>query len=166
MCLTSREKKIKYQIAEEGITCYKVVYANRGLTKFMARFWSHIYDLGVEQPKVWLRQSALEFPLLIDMYNKPVPQRVINKGYHSYVDYKDAVTHYDPASSFKHGDTTTLKAIVKCTIPKGAKYAIGFDNSSEMPSYVSNTIIIDEVVDRFEYSINTLTTNAKGVYSL
>ena len=112
MCFNIDKNHKRRKTAKEDITCYKVMYDyfNDG-NVFSSPFRGYKYVLGV------LVTSKLQRP---DKWNK------INKGLHSYSTTQKANTWW----SFNC-------VIVKCIIPKGARYYY----SEVYEEYVSNKII-------------------------
>ena len=116
----SSDKRNNYKIAEEDISCWKVLnkncsplYGGTDMTKATHRV-TNPYKKGKTNPK---QVICIEKGFMI------------NEGYHSYISEKTAQLGYE-----NHADYTCK--IKKFVIPKGTKY---YENSSE---YVSETIIM------------------------
>lgn len=62
---------------------------------------------------------------------------LILEGFHSFKEFNDAKFHYNAYST----------VIVKCHIPKHTWYYDGVDSVTNFPSYASESIVIDEIIN-------------------
>lgn len=137
MCLilkTNRIQRLFYKllvipkIAKEDIVVYKIYHIYKPDSridefKFRSAYSGTEHSIGT-QPEVKFgikEKSSIIFKNEI----------VIEEGYHSYIDIpinEDLYYHY---------------SIVKCIIPKGAKYFTGgINNTYSTDGYVSNSLVI------------------------
>ena len=115
MCLTCRDPRPN--IADDDIVVYKVVTVFRG--KFRAAIQrNHYYEPGktYSQPEVFDNIEAV-------LYSQGTIVRIY-EGYHSYSDFEAAkFTAVQLCSPYNRAE----QVILKCIIPKGAKYFCGED---------------------------------------
>jgi hypothetical protein len=124
-------KNARAKIAKKDITCYKLLYDFvRGPTSTIYNF---TYKLGKVNKKIVLRIVRENYLVLgknhylyIDDDMKQTNYRVINRGYHSYID-RPLFAKAEVENEFE------------CTIPKGTKYY----EDSIGGVRVSETIIIN-----------------------
>ena len=116
MCLHTKQKEI--QIAQEDITCYKVI--NPDMTS--------LYHTEFK----WKLGKLYE----TEMDDSPICNTV-SQAFHSYKTLQD----------LKYGYFQSLSPcmMVKCTIPKGSEYYSGIQDA--MDGYASNKIIANEILD-------------------
>lgn len=146
-----KNQDIKPLIAEEDITCYKVMIRdNNGQLTSMVKFFP--YELN----KSYHSEIGLDSLTISSVVVKK--DYVINtaeKGFHSFRDIKNAILDYIGCG--------INKVMVKCIIPKGSIYYKGYDTVTKnlatcstmeevedcyaCETYVSDSIIIKEIVD-------------------
>ena len=146
-----KNQDIKPLIAEEDITCYKVMIRNgNGQLASMVKYFP--YELN----KSYHSEIGLDNLTISSVVVKK--DYVINTaeiGFHSYRDIKNATLDY-----IGYGSN---KVMVKCVIPKGSIYYKGYDmvtkniatcstmeeveDTYACETYVSDNIIINEIVD-------------------
>ena len=118
MCLLTTQKVPK--IAEEDITCYKVLNPDMTSFYFTEFNWvlGKLYETEIECCSKW-------------DFNE------VSKAFHSYKTLQDLM----------HGYFKSLSPcmMVKCTIPKGSVYYLG--RQGEMDGYASNKLIVNEILD-------------------
>lgn len=118
MCLHTKQKVPN--IAEEDITCYKVINPDMTSLYFTEFNWvlGKLYETEIECCSKW-------------DFNE------VSKSFHSYKTLQDLM----------HGYFQSLSPcmMVKCTIPKGSEYYLG--KQDEMDGYASNKIIANEILD-------------------
>lgn len=118
MCLLTTQKIPK--IAEEDITCYKVINPDMTSLYFTEFNWvlGKLYETEIECCSKW---DFIE----------------VSKAFHSYKSLQDLM----------HGYFKSLSPclMVKCTIPQGSEYYLG--KQGEMDGYASNKIIVNEILD-------------------
>ena len=144
-----KNQDIKPLIAEEDITCYKVMIRddNGQLTSMIKNF---PYELN----------KSYHSEIGLHKFKTPSKGYVINtaeKGFHSYKDIKNATSDY------VYCDIEQGKVMVKCIIPKGSIYYKGYgtitkyfaecstmedlEDSYACETYVCDSIIIKDIVD-------------------
>lgn len=142
--------------ADVDIICYKVVKKPKRLANlinsespkisFKSQYKQYIYNLDetVSVPRFTLNHSDDEKRVL-DLNTGEihmVKTYKIEEGIHSYISLSDAIDEL----SAGWGNGSNI--VVKCIIPKGSKYIIGYDNGyTHIPTYVSNSL---KIVDCFE----------------
>ena len=135
MCWYSYEKP-ELRIAEEDITCYKVVYTK---LKFM---W--VYSLYRNFKYTLHNQYFIKDGLSVGIHETLGTRQLeytINEGFHSYSQkpgFKDGCI-WCTDDNFESGSSVFR---VKCTIPKGSVYYYNPTNCT----LVSDSIIIDEII--------------------
>lgn len=129
-------KKPELRIAEEDITCYKVVW-NELMHPWVYSFYRNFkYSLH--------NQYFIKDGLSIDVHKRIDTRQLeytIDEGFHSYIQkpgFKDDCIWCTDDSFECHG----FECIVKCTIPKGSVYYHNPINRI----LVSDSIIIDEII--------------------
>ena len=125
MCFYARKPATVF-VAQEDIICYKVLNKHYNKGEYESTYQGYIYKHNVINPVV---------PLI----ERPHPDRIdlvcIDAGYHSYTSLKIAR---------EHASYNNYRVVVRCIIPKGAKYM--FDPSWNHEEYVSNQIILKRLV--------------------
>ena len=122
MCLISNSDRP--YVADRDLTCYKVyiLINNRHKSPYQR----------ADMPKIGeLTTTSLQKP----------GSFIIEKGFHSFVSFIDAVNEVRLITTIYSYETY----IFKCVIPKGTKYYEGSFNC--IPSYCSESIIIEEPAD-------------------
>lgn len=118
MCLYTKQKEV--QIAQEDITCYKVISPDMTSLNYTEFKWElgKLYETEIECRSRWDFSE-------------------VSKSFHSYKTLQDLM----------HGYFKSLSPcmMVKCTIPKGSEYYLG--KQDEMDGYASNKIIANEILD-------------------
>lgn len=118
MCLLTTQQVP--QIAEEDITCYKVISPDMTSLYYTEFKWEldKLYETEIECCSRW------DFT-------------EVSQAFHSYKTLQDLM----------HGYFKSLSPcmMVKCTIPKGSEYYLG--KQGEMDGYASNKIIVNEILD-------------------
>jgi len=116
-------KRQRIKIAENDITCYKIVEVCSNTKTLRSQFLGFFYNFK-ETYKI-----KKEFPQYkkVDLITKS--KRVIDKGFHSYIEMSYSHRSHFPSNFTK---------IVECIIPKGSKYHV----NEEMNEYVSESIKI------------------------
>lgn len=118
MCLLTTQQVP--QIAEEDITCYKVISPDMTSLYHTEFKWEldKLYETEIECRSKW------DFT-------------VVSQAFHSYKTLQDLM----------HGYFKSLSPcmMVKCTIPKGSEYYLG--RQGVMDGYASNQIIVNEILD-------------------
>lgn len=116
MCLITYDKKA--ETADKPIPCYKVVWkTQRG---FSSEYQDFRYDIGAE----YSMEHGAYFPWSNHAYPA---QLLIQCGFHSYVKLKDASDscwEYQGTSRINMDDFYG-QVILRCEIPKGARYWTG-----------------------------------------
>lgn len=147
-----KNQDIKPLIAEEDITCYKVMIRDgNGQLKSLVKYFP--YELN----KTYHSEIGLDNSLTISsvVVKKDYVINTAEIGFHSYRDIKNATLDY-----IEYGKP---KVMVKCIIPKGSTYYKGYDTVTKnlatcstmeevedcyaCETYVSDNIIIKEIVD-------------------
>lgn len=140
MCLYITQKET--QIAQEDITCYKVLETwnpewdeesghKRKIKKTVFR--SYFYpNFKWNIDKHYRSRLVIEPRHMANNYS-------VNEAFHSY-------QTLESAKSFCKSYGMCPCVIARCIIPKGAKYCEG-TNSDSTDGYASNQIIIKEIVD-------------------
>ena len=119
MCFTSKIGKVR--VATENIKCYKVLEKTEdGLRSWL---WGFKYESNVLQPEVGLT------------VHKHADFFKVDEGYHSLATKSGFML-----ARYYHFSTSPV--VVKCVIPKGAKYL----HDKDKGEYVSSSIIIQRVV--------------------
>ena len=131
MCLKVR-KNAKVKTAEKDIVCYKVVEKG-AKSGYVTPFFNMPISIGEEYGDVSLEKKD-------NIYN----EIVVEEGYHSLKTFEDAA-NYTAMLTLVHQVSFT---IVKCVIPKGAKY---YDGMTPMfgklhDGYASDKIRYTDVV--------------------
>ena len=116
MCLKTTLTEPK--IAQEDITCYKVISQNMTSLYYTEFKW----ELGK------LYETEMDFC--------PV-YKTVSKAFHSYQSLEDL--------RYGYYKSELPCRIVKCTIPKGSEYYTGIQGSEN--GFTSNKLIINEVLD-------------------
>jgi hypothetical protein len=127
-------KNTRAKIAKKDITCYKLLYDFVGGPT--STIYNFTYKLGKVNKKIVLRITRENYLVLGKNYYihvhddmKQTSYRVINCGYHSYID----------KPLFPKAEAEDEAAYFECTIPKGTKYY----EDSIGGVRVSETIIIN-----------------------
>ena len=141
MCLYTTQKEPK--IAQEDITCYKVLEicnpewevesgSKRKSKKTVLR---SIYYPNFK----WSIDKRYRSRLEVIQPRHTVNHYSVTTAFHSYQTLESAKSYYE---------TTSVDpcVIVRCIIPKGAKYCEGM-HSDNKDGYASNRIIMKEIVD-------------------
>ena len=148
MCMYIKNQDIKPLIAEEDITCYKVM-----IREDNGQLISMVKDFPYELNKTYHSEIGLRnFTTLLKGYIIST----VEEGFHSYKDIKNATLDY---VCYLSGGTV----MVKCIIPKGSIYYKGYNTITKdittcstmeevekfyaYETYVSDSIIIKEIVD-------------------
>ena len=132
MCL--KTTLLQPMVADKDIICYKVLRRrkkeeNSNNPEF--ELYSYYYPYFMwEFDKIY--HTKIESDIDEDGIN------MLTQGFHSYMDFADAKQDYE--------NSYISAAVVRCIIPKGCFYYIGFQGYSE-PGYVSTKLIIKEIVD-------------------
>ena len=139
MCLKIRNGKTKPKVADSDIVCYKVLVPGMTCDTFYAPLFGHVYCLGTTD---YIRED-----LFLDLCDD-----IASFGFHSFTYQADAFNFIGKLCEINRGNEDKY-VVCQCTIPKGAKYYKGghmFDiNDVAMPpSYCSNTIRIDNVIEK------------------
>lgn len=116
MCLYTTQTKSL--IAKKDITCYKVVHLHENETLFRSEFRFFEYKIG----RVYSLCTSVK---------QWVPNQYGNmySGFHSFTTLRNALTY-----GGKH------MALLKCVIPKGARYYVGDFGNGSCTQYCSNRI--------------------------
>ena len=119
MCLKTTLTEPK--IAQEDITCYKVISQNMTSLYYTEFKWElgKLYEAEMECSSQWRRIS------------------LISKAFHSYQTLEDL------RYGFYKSELPCL--MVKCTIPKGSEFYTGIQGSEN--GFASNKLIINEILD-------------------
>ena len=130
MCLKIR-KNAKVKTAKKDIVCYKVV-EKRAKYGYVTPFFNMPVSIGEEYGDVSLEKKD------------NIDGIVVEEGYHSLKTFEDAADYTAMLMFARHVCFT----IIKCVIPKGAKY---YDGMTTMVfklynGYVSDKIRFTEVV--------------------
>lgn len=131
MCLKIR-KNAKVKTAEKDIVCYKVV-EKRAKYGYVTPFFNMPISIGEEYGDVSLEKKDNIYEI------------VVEEGYHSLKTFEDAAD-YTAMLMLVHRVCFT---IIKCVIPKGAKYYNGWTpifGCKLYNSYASDKIRYVEVV--------------------
>jgi hypothetical protein len=133
MCLITRENHCR--VADKPITCYKTASSilrrldpDHGLVQ---RFKSVLYNFEYEFGVLYSLKETDNFIL-----NNPVTDRelYVNVGFHSFAtlaEARDDCLNYDKKfienylMDYRTLTNTYVEVLLKCEIPKGAKYWIG-----------------------------------------
>lgn len=121
MC-TYLNPNYKVEIAEEDIVCYKIVNAE---SSYCTSYYQNFkYDFGeVYKSNYFSPEDPWEGGEIKD------------GAFHSYKELDSAFVDIEDMKDV---------SIVRCHIPKGSKYVLGYD-WDDFPCYVSDKIVIDEV---------------------
>ena len=144
MCLYTLHKEPK--IADKDITCYKVLEIwnpewdiesgrKRKSKKTVLRSYYHP-DFKWNVDKRYRSKLEIE-PNILNSYD--IFRYLVTEGFHSY-------QTLDSAKEFCKSTAMEPCVIVRCIIPKGAKYCEGM-HSDKQDGYSSNQIIMKEIVD-------------------
>lgn len=125
MCLKIR-KNAKVKTAEKDIVCYKVV-EKRVKSGYVTPFFNMPISIGEEYGDVSLEKKD-------NMYE----EIVVEEGYHSLKTFEDAAD-YTAMLMLAHQVCFT---IIKCVIPKGAKY---YDGRTPMLGKLHNGYVSDKI---------------------
>ena len=119
MCLLTTQKKVK--IAEEDITCYKVINPDMTSLYYTEFKWElgKLYETERQCRSKW------------DVSE-------VSQAFHSYQSLMDDLT-------YAYFESLSPCMMVKCTIPKGSEYYLGKQDA--MDGYASNKLIINEILD-------------------
>lgn len=132
MCL--KTKNLSELIAEQDITCYKIVYRKKRGTILRTYFNNF--------PIKKLRKYKSKIIKSRRPYNN---YQLITQALHSCPTIEDAKKVY------MGNDENEISYIIKSIIPKGSIYYIGTFGSDLIPSYASNTLYYtDELIYCFE----------------
>lgn len=119
MCMTTYVTRCL--VADKPITCYKVMrLINYGSAmsasayKFRSEYRGYIYTLGEEY--------SLRYSEYFPEANPDGRRMIVEKGFHSYVIPEDA--HHESMRNTFGYDLNPM-VMVKCEIPKGARYWTG-----------------------------------------
>lgn len=115
--------------AKKDIVCYKVMYMSAVKNKVLTIYQIFAYTLNKINPVITLVLIPLRWG------NSNI--RIINEGYHSYIDIHSAKTYANMPDSI-------IRYIFKCIIPKGSIYYKS--DSMGDSQYVSNQIIIKSIL--------------------
>ena len=129
MCLYTTQREPA--VADKDITCYKFVLKIRGIRphQFISYFRSFRYEIGGEY-------ITNNFQLKPDiMHSCP---REINRGFHSYSKFYDALKEANSKSQMLSYEYVLLK----CVIPAGTRYWKGSDYSETTSELCSEKIRI------------------------
>lgn len=119
MCFRINKETPDPLIAEEDITCWKVLYRIRGAHEFRSPYQRYRYAPDVKHEEIELK--------VVPGSKYDYSPEHIEEGYHSYIDrYKAEVMEW------------AADCVVKCAIPKGSKYYVN-NTSGE---YVSSNLKI------------------------
>ena len=150
MCTYVKRQDIKPFIAEEDITCYKVLKkTEKG--EFLSQIWNYQYELNKKcQSVITLDKEKYSMFTLNAIY----------QGFHSYKSLQNAIRDYIL-------DRQKL-VIAKCIIPKGSHYYIAYNDVKEtfrvyrsldeiedsyiIDIYASDCIIIKEILSEDQIS--------------
>ena len=115
-------------IAEHDIRCYKMVMRTRGMRrgKYLSWFRDFEYKLGEEYHEPKFETAAILDP--------DFGEGNINYGFHSYADESFACRQED---KFSHA------VIIRCVIPKGARYYKSSYSDERYMQYCSDRLRID-----------------------
>lgn len=137
MCLYTTQKEPK--MAEKDITCYKVlkIYnpewegesGRKGKKTVLQSYYNPKFKWNVD--KHYRSRLVIEPRHLTNNYS-------VNKAFHAYQTLESAKSFCK--SSLKHPGV-----IVRCIIPKGAKYCAGQHGNED--GYASNRMIMKEIID-------------------
>ena len=141
MCLTTT--LLKPMVAEKDIICYKVLRMWKkgwGENPEDSEFRKWSTDKHVTLYSYYYPKFTWEFN---EIYHAEIQSEIeddintLTQGLHSYIESADAKKEYE---------TSYISAVVvRCIIPKGSFYYAGFHGYE--PGYVSNQLIIKEIVD-------------------
>lgn len=132
MCLIIR-KNAKVKTAKKDIVCYKVV-EKRVKSGYVTPFFNMPISIGEEYGDASLKKKITYFSI------------VVEEGYHSLKTFEDAM---DYTAMLMLAHQFCSFAIVKCVIPKGAKYYDGMTENTigkRKNGYASDKIRYVEVV--------------------
>jgi len=131
MCLKIR-KNAKVKTAEKDIVCYKVV-EKLAKSGYVTPFFNMPISIGEEYGDVSLEKKGNIYEV------------VVEEGYHSLKTFEDAANYAAMLMLVRHVSFT----IIKCVIPKGAKYYDGMTpifGYKLYNSYASDKIRYTDVV--------------------
>ena len=111
MCLYSKSKT--YKIAEKDITCYKVMLIETSSWVLNSPYRNMCYFLDVKYQEDYFNT---------DKASVDGETWILFRGFHSYINLSDALSY---ARNFNSCVTAQNFVVVKCIIPKGARYYEG-----------------------------------------
>ena len=163
MCLKSAS--VPKYTGDKEITCYKVLHKNftsiyRGFPYYFhklynteitfashsllpIRYWGSVRDVMRKQwtfktyYKNYHEKSFWNNIYICCDYHTERYNDMILEGFHSFKEFNDAKIYYN----------IYRDVIVKCHIPKYTWYYEGIDSSTSFPSYTSESIILDEIIN-------------------
>ena len=123
MCFYKHPKHPQPKVAKQNIPCYKVLSKTDNEYTLTSLVRGYKYNLNVLY-KRYPHQLGKDFV---------EGTRTIDKGFHSYTTAKQLKynTHLNPS-----------RVVIKCYIPKGAKYWL----NPKKHEFVSNQIILKEII--------------------
>lgn len=139
MCLYTTQKEPK--IAQEDITCYKVLKIynpewevelgrkRKSEKTVLKSYYNPKFKWNID--KHYRSRLVIEPRHLTNNYS-------VNKAFHSY-------QTLESAKSFCKSSLILPGVIVRCIIPKGAKYCVGQQGNED--GYASNRMIMKEIID-------------------
>lgn len=129
MCLYTQDTKPLR--ADRDITCYKIVNLHYddapNPEPFRSKFFNFRYGLG----KTYKLNGRLGACISKRVTENGVLIFEVNKGFHSYKDYKHAIEEYrlsELVFSQFFSDKEYVHIMLECVIPKGSLYYKGEDN--------------------------------------
>lgn len=164
MCLII-DKGQRYKYAKEDIVCYKVVRQEDNLNPVTEKFERH-YETPYQRKYVHFNTTYDESERGMDIEkgndtmldcDGKLYRSIYGGAFHSFKKYSDAVNEVKDWGVYDSSTTKVRQIIVKCIIPKGAKYyegTIGMYSpaiSGFPEGYASNKIIYtDTIYDKWE----------------
>ena len=132
MYIPIEEKPLKPKVAEEDIKCFKIVAVDKH-----ENIYSVVRKFPYQLNKTYTEEGDFSKIYRSLRFN----HRINGGGFHSFVEIEDTFDSY----KFYEGTDEEKRIIVKCHIPKGSLYYMGVSLNGE-PNYVSQSIVIDEII--------------------
>ena len=131
MCLTIKKGQ-ESKIATEDIVCYKSVRQIRIERQIKGVYFTQYQFAKVELGNTYTSDLVVQRHL--------IEEDNVDIGLHTFVNYNDAYRNARMHTSIFHGTS-----VIKCIIPKGAKYYFG--TFGFIDSYASDVLTYVEVLD-------------------
>lgn len=127
------EKSLSPKMAEEDISCFKVVLVNEG------NIYSVIRKFPYRLKKLYTEEG--DFSTIY--YSGYFYYHIEGGGFHSFADIRSAIENLENRENFERDKGKVV--IVQCHIPKGSLYYTGESLVGRF-IYVSQSIVIDEII--------------------